>query len=152
MLVLKYATPQDIVRGQEERDFLFARLFGVQALVQSGVLFASRSRLEDFQRATEVILAVSEKKGWLRESSWWVLVQAVEKIGEQEVPSWKSEALEWLAERICSTKREWTPEKLGLVLKLREQLPVSTPTSFSMDVLLHSDCYSHLCLPPTHAL
>ena len=88
--------------GQEERDVLFARLFGLTSVIQSGLLLRDTtlpssstvaSDLASFKEVLAQLLALGEKKSWLRESAWWSIGLAVDALVQSDV-SWKDEALD----------------------------------------------------------
>ncbi|CAO1616346.1 unnamed protein product [Sympodiomycopsis kandeliae] len=120
VLVLRASTPVGKVSRSEERNLLFARLFGVQALVRSGLLSRSSS-VSDVTRAIDILVELGEKKSPLRESAGWVLVQMLESISSETSTSPSSvrkstcEALSRYA-----TQGELSPEKLAVLLKLSQ--------------------------------
>ncbi|KAN0066282.1 DNA-directed DNA polymerase [Thecaphora frezii] len=118
-LILKYSTPQGSVSGQEQRDLMFAKLFGVLALVQSGLLFRPTSSLSNFERAINVLLALAEKKSWMGESSGWVIFQSIGHLHGDKAPAWGDEALRWLARTIGSAQDK-TPERVAILFKLEQ--------------------------------
>lgn len=134
VLVLSYSSPSGKVKGQEERDLLFARLFGLYAIVRSGLLFdETLAQAEDFKRVIEIIWLLGRSKTWLRESSSWVIVEAVDSISKTEV-AWKKDCLDWLAKKICEAK-EIGSESVAIYLALensvemKETLPHLSSTS-----------------------
>lgn len=135
--------------GQEERDVLFARLFGLTSVIQSGLLLrdtslpstsTTASDLSSFKEVLAQLLALGEKKSWLRESAWWSLCLAVAALSASEV-SWKENALEATVAAVYSDAKTWSPEKLALTLKLqaaspsREWKKILSPTFKSSDLL-----------------
>lgn len=73
------------MKGTDERDGLFARLFGLLALIESGCLFASLQQNKSAKEGAEVVgrvmaclVELGGKKGWLRESAWWGVLKALE--------------------------------------------------------------------------
>ncbi|KAJ1958616.1 DNA-directed DNA polymerase, partial [Dispira parvispora] len=52
-------------KGQEERDFLFGRLFGYLAIIQSGMLTRSTNLEEDVTRVVQGVLEVAHAKSFL---------------------------------------------------------------------------------------
>lgn len=106
---------------------MFGRLFGIQSLVASSLLFHStRSTFMDLQRAIEGLIHIRNRKTWLGESCAWVMVEVLQKLGSEGTSlsnlSWKDEALNWVAGR-CLLGRELNPEKLAIVLKLSQVSP-----------------------------
>ncbi len=146
--------------GQEERDVLFARLFGFTAIIQSGLLVrnaplassgSSARTASDLNSCLEVVsqlVALGEKKSWLRESAWWSVKLAMEATGTSNVP-WKEGALNSIFDTLFSDHKSWTPEKVALVPLLQTYLPqaewkkVLSPT-FKQGELLHHANYHTL--------
>ena len=102
------------MKGSEERDALFARLFGLTALVQSGALW--RGEHEDFEEAINALVVLGDKKNYLREGSWWAIFQAAEGLLAAQV-EWKQQAVDNLTDLL---KKGWTQEKLALALLLEK--------------------------------
>jgi hypothetical protein len=130
-LVLDASKPQGSVSGQEERDNLFAQLFGITSIIQSGLIArngtvptssTSASSLESYELIVTTLVALGEKKSWLRESAWWALVSAIEALAKSDV-EWKEQGVEATIETIFAKGSGWTPEKLALALRLQAQFP-----------------------------
>lgn len=131
LLVLDSSKTQGSMTGQEERDVFFARLFGLTSVIQSGLLLrettlpSSSTAASDLEGYTEVItelLALGEKKSWLRESAWWSIGLAADALAASAV-SWKGEAVDATISAIYSETKAWTPEKVALTLKLQAAYP-----------------------------
>ncbi|CAE6491505.1 unnamed protein product [Rhizoctonia solani] len=139
--ILEASVTSNSMKGQEIRDTLFARLFGLTAVVQSGLLFRTShlttslsspnqlgppaSSLAAYQTAITELLNLGDKKSWLRESSWWSIDLALKHLHSTQGLEWKDKAVEWTFETVYRGDRakEWTPEKLGLTLTLQELAP-----------------------------
>lgn len=116
--------------GQEERDVLFARLFGLTAVIQSGLLVRDTplrtspssstfsSSLPTYEDVLGHLISLGEKKSWLRESAWWTIGLAVDALAKSQV-SWKEEGIEVTIKLVLTENKIWTPEKIALVLKLQ---------------------------------
>lgn len=146
--------------GQEERDALFARLFGLTAIIQSGLLVrdtplassgSSAPAASDLNSCLDVVsqlVALGEKKAWLRESAWWTLKLAIEAIGSSDV-SWKEDTLKSIFGTLFSDNKSWTPEKVALIPLMQTLYPradwnkVLSPT-FKQGELLHPTNYHTL--------
>lgn len=63
------------MKGKELRSVLFGRLFGFQALVNSGLLLEETSSQEDIQKFVTLLVLLSGAKSWLRESAMFTLCQ-----------------------------------------------------------------------------
>ncbi|KZT74012.1 hypothetical protein DAEQUDRAFT_661194 [Daedalea quercina L-15889] len=131
VLILDSSKTQGSMTGQEERDMLFARLFGFISVIQSGLLFreatlpSSSSLVSILENYTEVLaqlVALGEKKSWLRESAWWAIGLAIDALHGSDV-SWKDNAVESSIGVVFAEKKAWTPEKIALALKLQGYLP-----------------------------
>ncbi|KAI0373319.1 hypothetical protein BV20DRAFT_963165 [Pilatotrama ljubarskyi] len=130
-LILDSSKTQGSMTGQEERDVLFARLFGLTAVIQSGLLLRETtlpssstvaSDLASYKEVLAQLLALGEKKSWLRESAWWSIALAVDALTASDV-SWKDEAVDATFAAAYSETKTWTPEKVALTLKLQPAYP-----------------------------
>ena len=128
-LIIQSTKSQGSITGQEERDILFARLFGITSIVQSGLLLRttsigtsepSKASLEGFKEIILELIILGEKKSWLRESSWWTIILALDALQDSNV-DWKAEAIELTTQTIV--EKSWSSEKVALVLKLQELNP-----------------------------
>ena len=126
-------------KGAEERDLLFARLFGMHCLVTSGILFKispndekqNTIALRDFQTVVEETLVLGERKPWLRESSGWIIREGYKGLTQSAVP-WRSAGIQVIINALFSPDKsaqmsigkkpstaEWTPERLALAIMLQ---------------------------------
>ncbi|KAL1715196.1 DNA polymerase phi-domain-containing protein [Schizophyllum commune] len=151
-LIADASKPQGSISGQEERDLLFARLFGFTAVIQSGLLVrtkplpstssststttsttttststststsASPSSLASYQTVLTGLLALGDAKAWLRESAWWTLGLALDALHASSVP-WKDAARDWTAEQLYTEREDWSPEKVAITLKMQKLYP-----------------------------
>ncbi|KAH9909274.1 DNA polymerase phi-domain-containing protein [Xylariomycetidae sp. FL2044] len=67
------------VPGQEERDFYFGRLFGLQCFVASEILFSDASR---WTQVLDLLLQMADKKVWMRSHCGWVIVETLPQMGQ----------------------------------------------------------------------
>lgn len=161
-LVLDGTKVQGSMTGQEERDQLFARLFGFTSVIQSGLLVRTGalptspstspqiSTSSNFEQVVKELFALGEKKSWLRESSWWTIGLALDAIHESET-AWKTEAVDFLLQHLFVDYQAWSPEKVALTLALQEKYPsrdwsryLSPP--FKKPSLLHTSNLQSLAL------
>ncbi|ESK96903.1 dna-directed dna polymerase [Moniliophthora roreri MCA 2997] len=129
-LIINITKAQGASTGQEERDVLFARLFGFTSIIQSGLLVrltpltaspssaTQASSLSSYEEVLTQLISLGEKKSWLRESAWWSVGLGIDALGSSEVP-WKDEALRLSVQMLFKEKKVWTPEKVAMVLKLQ---------------------------------
>lgn len=110
------------MKGSEVRDLLFARLFGLTSLINSGSLFAATSTQEDFETVIAILLRLGKQKAWLRESAWWGIIGATEGLLGSSVP-WKEDGVKGLVEKVFK-EQGWTAEKVALALMIEGRRPV----------------------------
>lgn len=133
-LIIDGTKIQGSVTGQEERDVLFARLFGLNAVIQSGLLMrtgsldtsasstAEASTLESYHQTIVELLALGERKSWLRESAWWTISLAIDALNGSDV-KWKENAADFTLLQLFVENQTWSPEKVALCLKLQDLYP-----------------------------
>ncbi|KAJ3738836.1 DNA polymerase phi-domain-containing protein, partial [Lentinula detonsa] len=130
-LIMDATKSQGSMTGQEERDVLFARLFGMTAIIQSGLIVRTKplttsqssatlaSSFAGYEHILTELLVLGEKKAWLRESAWWAIGLAADSLKAAEVP-WKDEAVNATIQRLFFVNKVWSPEKVALALKLKD--------------------------------
>lgn len=133
-LIMDSTKHQGSMKGQEERDILFARLFGISSVIQSGLAVRSKplpsspssetaaSSMECFEQIISSLLSLGDQKSWLRESAWFAIDLAVEALRGSDV-AWKEEAVEKTLDALFTTHSVWSTEKLALTLKLQNNFP-----------------------------
>lgn len=73
------------MKGKEERAALFGRLFGLQILLNSGLLFDTKvASNEVLARFCSVLIELSTTKSWLRETAIYTLCQFIGLYLQQE--------------------------------------------------------------------
>lgn len=116
------------ISKQEERDILFAQLFGIKSIIQSGLIVSQKplksssgvaSTLKSFEMVCEALLALGEEKSWIRESCWWTLCSAIDALSRSDVP-WKNEALKKLSGTVIDHHETWTAEKVAVLVKIQK--------------------------------
>jgi len=118
--------------GQEQRDMLFARLFGFMSIIQSGLLVRADSlpksvlvevsTLSNYTDVLSQLIALGEKKSWLRESVWHAILAAIDILHSSKV-TWKADAVETTCQQIFVEYKSWTPEKVAVALKMKSLYP-----------------------------
>ncbi|KAJ2917228.1 hypothetical protein MD484_g3188, partial [Candolleomyces efflorescens] len=133
-LILSSSKTQGSMNGQEERDMLFARLFGFMSVIRSGLLVrtaplatSASSKTESssspsFKQVIEELIALGDKKSWLRESAWFTIGLAIDALDGSEV-AWKEESVDFLLDQLFVSITLWSPEKFALTLKLQDLYP-----------------------------
>ncbi|GAW14514.1 hypothetical protein ANO14919_039170 [Xylariales sp. No.14919] len=66
--------------GQEERDYFFGRLFGLQCFVEAKILFADATR---WPKVLDLLLEMAQKKVWIRSHCGWVIVECLPQMGQE---------------------------------------------------------------------
>ena len=141
------------IKGAEERDLLFARLFGVRSFVASGLIFRSSSSLQDWRVLIEETLKLGERKTWLRESAGWVVQSATRELMKLTDVEWRDEGLQAvitavfppsleIASKSANQQLDWTSEKLALAVMLQEAHIVADWDSLLMPVFADSQILS----------
>jgi DNA polymerase phi len=120
--------------GQEERDALFARLFGLTAVIRSGLIVRQKSlptsassetvasSLAGFTEIISHLIQLGNVKSWLRESAWWTVLLAIDTLHSSNTP-WKQEAAKSTATTIFIDNKSWYPEKVAVALKMQMLFP-----------------------------
>src|SRR6266540_4235643 len=133
-LIIDSTRHQGSMKGQEERDILFARLFGIMSIIQSGLVLRTKplpssassvttaSSLETYGQIINLLVALGEQKSWLRESAWFTLGLATDVLHESDVP-WKEEAIGVMLDAVFVKYTIWSTEKFALAVKLQNFYP-----------------------------
>lgn len=138
--------------GQEERDILFSKLFGIMSIIQSGLAVRTKplatsassstaaSSQETYEQMISLLVELGEKKSWLRESAWYALSLAIQALHESNV-AWKDAAVDKIVDILFVSNAAWFTEKVALTLKLQEYYPkrdwkaILSPTFKNPDLL-----------------
>jgi DNA polymerase phi len=152
-LVIDNSKTQGSMTGQEERDVLFARLFGLMSIIQSGLVVRTGSLNVSASSSTEVstlssytdvlaeLVALGEKKSWLRESAWFAVLLAVDVLHEAIV-EWKKEAVDATIQQVFVEYKIWSPEKIALALKMQSLFPRENWATFFAPTFKNGDILS----------
>lgn len=116
-LLVRSSTWSKTMKGSEERDMMFARLFGTVAVSDSGALFAPSTTLDDFTLVLDSLLQLGRGKAWLAEAAGWALLRVVRGLLASDV-AWKDEATKLLLQKVYEEDNTWTPEKVALTVEL----------------------------------
>ncbi|KAF9218173.1 hypothetical protein BS17DRAFT_296846 [Gyrodon lividus] len=118
-LIIDSTKRQGSMTGQEERDVLFARLFGLTAVVQSGLLVRQKP-LPSSSSSNTPVSSLQAYKAVLAH----LLEIAIDVVQPSSV-SWKVDALNSTIEALYSKEKEnfWSPEKVAMTLKLQLLTP-----------------------------
>ncbi|KAJ8123846.1 hypothetical protein ONZ43_g297 [Nemania bipapillata] len=98
--------------GQEERDYYFGRLFGLQCFVEAKILFADNTR---WPKALDLLLEMAHKKVWVRSHCGWVIVECLPQMGQ--------EGAEAALQKFSEIGLAKTAEGVGIWLRARSCYP-----------------------------
>lgn len=139
--------------GQEERDILFARLFGTMSVIQSGLAVRTRplptsassatlaSTLGSYEHIITQLIGLGEQKSWLRESAWFAISLAIDALHGSDV-SWKEDAVEKTCQHLFIENKIWSTEKIALALKLQDLYPGCDWKTLLSPIFKTSDLFS----------
>ena len=99
-------------KGHEERNHLFARLFGLNAFIQAGLATVSTSALKTI--ASE-LYDLWKTKSWLKESAGHVIMDLLSQCIASSLDGWREVIQSVLFE---GKEKDWSPEKLAWILLL----------------------------------
>ncbi|CUM48788.1 unnamed protein product [Debaryomyces fabryi] len=117
--VLKLSQVKSSMKGKEERSVLFGRLFGLQVLLNSQLLFNEKvSSSEQLCQFVDVLVELSSIKSWLRETSIFTLCQF---IGLLKGNSNEEEALVHILQKINEVGLNLTTEGIAVYLSIPQQ-------------------------------
>ncbi|KAJ3566165.1 hypothetical protein NPX13_g7242 [Xylaria arbuscula] len=106
------------VPGQEERDYFFGRLFGIQCFVEAKILFAEGTR---WPPLLDLLLEMAQKKVWIRSHCGWVIVECLPQMGQEQAQA----ALQGFADQGLGK----TAEGVGIWLRAQSCYPgIKLPT------------------------
>jgi DNA polymerase phi len=145
-LVLDVSRTTGNQTGQEERDLLFARLFGLSSIVHSGLLIRTHPPLpqsasapstpESCEAVLKALQTLARAKSWLAEAAYWAIGSALDLLAaarDEDVP-WREKTVRALLEeefgesssaeeRATKSEVVWTPEKIALALRAQRLWP-----------------------------
>lgn len=98
--------------GQEERDLLFGRLFGLESIVQSGRLM-NQDGWTMFERIVDLLFELAQKKSWLREACAKVLCNALVSSVD------RSQACKLLQRKMSENKWKNNMQSIAIMLTMQ---------------------------------
>ena len=116
---------QGSMKGPEERDMLFGRVFSCAAIVRSGRLGAMPSAAKSAlaERLAKELLFCVERKAFLQELGSVILVEMLRQLTPTEL---QTSVWPMLAPMLEGAMDEWTPHALLIALELARLLPSGT--------------------------
>lgn len=127
-------TLKSSMKGKEERSVLFGKLFGLQALINSKVLFnPSLSSFEIISSFISTLLELAASKSWLRESATFTLCQFIKIISDSPLP-FKDDILLQILQSTNDNDLNLSTEGIAIYLSIPNSATLSTsvtnPKSF----------------------
>ncbi|KAI9789864.1 MAG: DNA-directed DNA polymerase [Piccolia ochrophora] len=119
-LLQSRTTPRGDISGQEERDHCLGRLFGIEAILKSRVLFEGSVSETAWSRILDLTFDLARKKQWLREECGWIVFENLQTL--QDISN--GEGLMMTAiERLCVNDLALSPEGVAVWLSSLELFP-----------------------------
>ncbi|KAG0178693.1 DNA-directed DNA polymerase [Apophysomyces sp. BC1034] len=118
-LLFQYTERTSAMSGEEQRDMLFGRLFGLMSIVASGMMTRSSTTIEDANRILESLANMVETKSYLSEVCHHVVINMLPYLKTAE---YKDTAVERILELFLKDTAS-TVDQLNLVLSIQQQLP-----------------------------
>ncbi|KAJ5545292.1 hypothetical protein N7535_006325 [Penicillium sp. DV-2018c] len=118
---------------QEQRDHIFGRLFGAEAIIKSAVLFEPTVPFEQWTQVIELVCELAEKKPWIREECGWIIYQCVYDLAGRKLDAkYVQAALECL----CAHGIARSPEGVAIWLAAKDMYPKA---DFPSNIWKHDD-------------
>ena len=141
------------MKGADERDMFFGRLFGIAALVRSGLVARPATTEADYDALIGALHKLRDRKTYLRELATEVLTDVVAVLGQRAsapataaprskkgkaaaVPA--TDFATAVCERLLATVGPLpdSPEKLATVLAVQQAFPVCTRATRDLEMWL----------------
>ncbi|KAJ2795836.1 DNA-directed DNA polymerase, partial [Coemansia guatemalensis] len=106
--------------GQDQRDMRFGRIFGMMAVVQSGILTRQSTTTVELRKMVMELTAIGTKKSYLREVAYATLTSMVPLVSKL---SFRDEAVEMMVSVALDKGVVETPDELLLAMRLRYAFP-----------------------------
>ncbi|KAG0206596.1 DNA-directed DNA polymerase [Mortierella sp. NVP41] len=114
-LLFRFTEIKNFMKGKEERNHMFGRIFGYMSIVQSGMLARPRTTAEDIQLIVDDLVEYSQDKSYLSECCHQVLVTMLPQIVNHP------KSIKYIADTLFAEGVN-TPDQLSVAIALREHL------------------------------
>ncbi|KAF9426046.1 DNA-directed DNA polymerase [Podila epigama] len=114
-LLLRFTEIKNFMKGKEERNQMFGRIFGFMSIVQSGMLTRPHTTSEDIKLIVGDLIEYSQEKSYLSECCHQVLVNMIPQIVNHP------KSVKYIADTLFAEGVN-TPDQLYVALTLREHL------------------------------
>ncbi|KAJ1863527.1 DNA-directed DNA polymerase [Coemansia sp. RSA 989] len=119
-LLWKSTEATNSMRGQEQRDMRFGRIFGLMALVQSGIITRQGTTPVEIRKIVMELAAIGAKKSYLREIAYVTMTSMVPMLKRFDG---RDELIGMFVEVGLDKGVVETPDELLLAMRLRRQYP-----------------------------
>ncbi|KAG0086769.1 DNA-directed DNA polymerase [Podila epicladia] len=114
-LLFRFTEIKNFMKGKEERNHMFGRIFGYMSIVQSGMLTRPHTTSEDIQLIVDDLIEYSQEKSYLSECCHQVLVTMLPQIVNHP------KSIKYIAETLFAEGVN-TPDQLYVAMALKELL------------------------------
>ncbi|KAI9506816.1 DNA polymerase phi-domain-containing protein [Coemansia spiralis] len=119
-LLWKSTEATNNMKGQEQRDMRFGRIFGLMALVQSDIITRTSTTPIEIRKIVMELTAVGAKKSYLREIAYVTLASMVPMLRKF---SFTEELITMFVDVALDKGAIETPDELYLAMRLRREYP-----------------------------
>ncbi|KAJ3154275.1 hypothetical protein HDU89_008342 [Geranomyces variabilis] len=112
-------TQTEGAKGQEEREVLFGRIFGLMAICQAGMLARSSTTQDDLQTMTTNLLKYASAKSYLRESCFRIILCMVDSVKDTPL---SGDFIEFVVPTVLEKEIE-NPEDLWFAIAVQSRYP-----------------------------
>ncbi|KAI9766380.1 MAG: DNA-directed DNA polymerase [Candelina submexicana] len=124
-ILQKQTHPVGSLPGQEQRDLYFGRLFGLEAVIKSDILFAPTRSFTLWDQVLDLIFELAKKKPWICEECGWILYEAIPRLSTNPITQYYTQAV---VDKLHAHGLTKTPEGVAIWLSVRSLAPaVSLP-------------------------
>lgn len=81
-LLFKYTERTGSMSGEETRDMLFGRLFGLMSIITAGMLTKPSTTFDDAERILDSLKDICQAKSYLIEVSYHIVVQMLAAVSK----------------------------------------------------------------------
>ncbi|KAG0326236.1 DNA-directed DNA polymerase [Dissophora globulifera] len=114
-LLFQFTEIKNFMRGKEERNHMFGRIFGYMSIIQSGMLTRPKTSEEDIKLIVDDLVEYSQEKSYLSECCHQVLVTMLPQIVRHP------QSVKYIVDTVFADGVN-TPDQLNVAMVLREQL------------------------------
>ncbi|KAF8933972.1 DNA-directed DNA polymerase [Podila verticillata] len=114
-LLFRFTEIKNFMKGKEERNHMFGRIFGYMSIVQSSMLTRPQTTAEDIQLIVDDLIEYSQEKSYLSECCHQVLVTMLPQIAKHP------KSIKYIADTLFAEGVN-TPDQLYVAMALKELL------------------------------